>query len=552
MKHFGQKFRIISILLIFLVGFCPYLNLGYIYNTNTNIYSFDDKLSNLKTSGTYENITIDTLRWNNWTWAETQEWCSGIGTLENPYIIQGHALGIDNFKDGIKINNSQDVYFIIQECTLFWDGSPHLFEVGISILNSTKGTIINNTIHGIYYGIYIDECEQINIVNNRIYSTTTGIAIYNSESCSMDENTISQTGLHGIYLSDSEQNTIKNNVVYDCDYGIYLSNSDDNEVFGNTADDNDIAGIKLRFSNFNNITDNDSMGNLDGIHIEEECDNNSVVNNDFSNNNIGIEMYYSDLNHIIGNIMNNNDYYGLRLEVCENNTVTGNVVKNNTQYGMYIEMESHNNSFRENYFLQNGVHAWNEGLDNDWNSTTIGNYWDNHTGPDVSPQDGIVDVPYTYFAGGIVTIDFLPIAEDGVPQITFDSPSGGSSFGNNAPTIMVRVVDSTPVEMWYTLDGGIHNYTFYYVLYHTFTYTGYAGNVNQAAWDAIPDGSVTILFYAEDIAGNLAFKQISIVKNTFEGLDPGMITLIVVISVVGGLAILSTAFFYLRKRRGST
>lgn len=36
------------------------------------IYTLDQKISGLKASGTYENITIDTLSWNNWTWAENQ------------------------------------------------------------------------------------------------------------------------------------------------------------------------------------------------------------------------------------------------------------------------------------------------------------------------------------------------------------------------------------------------------------------------------------------------------------------------------------------------
>ena len=50
----------------------------------------------------------------------------------------------------------------------------------------------------------------------------------------------------------------------------------------------------------------------------------------------------------------------------------------------------------------------------------------------------------------------------------------------------------------------------------------------------------------------MEFKQISVTKDTSEGLDPGMITLIVLISVIGGVAIMSTAYFYLRKRRIST
>ncbi len=522
------------------------------------IYTLDQKISGLKASGTYENITIDTLSWNNWTWAENQEWCSGLGTFENPYSIQGHTLGVKNFKDGIKVSNSNDVYFTIRNCTVFWNGSISTgMETGISILNSTKGTIINNTIHSISSGIRIVKCEDIDIVNNKVYSAMAGIYLILCDFCVIEENIAFNTD-NGIFLSYCENTILRINIAYNNEYGIFLADSNSNEIIGNTVDNNNNAGIKLYYSNFNNITSNDSKGNLyDGIQMEEECENNRVLYNDFSNNNIGIEIYYSNLNYISNNIANNNDFYGIRLEVCGNNTVTKNIVKNNTQYGMYVEMGSDNNSFIENFFLQNGIHAFDEGLNNIWNSTTIGNYWDNHTGPDTTPQDGIVDEPYTFIAGSSGSVDYYPIAEDGAPRITIHSPSAGTSFGSTAPSLNVEVIDSTPVEMWYTLDGGLHNYTFYYLIIEYYIFPTFLGFVDQSAWDAKPDGSVTITFYAVDVAGNMAHEQVSILKdtsggNTPGGLDPGVVVGIIVISVVSGFAIIGTAYFYLKKRRSSS
>lgn len=73
MKNIKQRFRLFRVVIIILVGFCIYPNLGHVNNTtNTSIYTLDQKISGLKASGTYENITIDTLSWNNWTWAENQ------------------------------------------------------------------------------------------------------------------------------------------------------------------------------------------------------------------------------------------------------------------------------------------------------------------------------------------------------------------------------------------------------------------------------------------------------------------------------------------------
>lgn len=539
MKHIRQKFRIFSVTLIVIIGISLYLNLGYINNTNTKTYSYDQKLPSVKTSGTYENITIDALSWNNWTWAENQEWCSGVGSLQNPYIIQGHTLGVETFHDGIKVNNSNDVYFTIRNCTVFWNGSMATgMETGISILNSTKGTIINNTVHGIASGIRIVECEDINIVNNKVYSAMAGIYFTLSDFCEIEGNIVYSTD-NGIFLTYSENNILKNNIAYSNEYGVYFTYSYYNEVIGNTVDNNNIGGIKLAFSNFNNITDNDSRGNMDGIHIEDECDNNTVVNNDFSNNNIGLEMYYSDFNTITENIAKNNHYYGIRLEVCENNTVTRNIFKNNTQYGMYVEMGSHNNTISENFFLDNGVHAFDEGLDNDWNSITVGNYWDNHTTPDVSPQDGIVDIPYTYISGLTGSIDYLPIAEDGAPTITIHSPSAGSRFGSTAPSFNVEVIDDYLFETWYSVDGGLYNYTF-----------TENGQIDQPAWNAQPEGSITITFYAIDIAGNEASEDVIINKSIpSNGDDPTIVIVIVVLSLIGGVAVAVVAYIFMKKSR---
>jgi len=191
--------------------------------------------------------------------------------------------------------------------------------------------------------------------------------------------------------------------------------------------------------------------------------------------------------------------------------------------------------------VNNKKHAYDGGTDNKWNSTTIGNYWDNHTSPDVSPLDGIVDVPYTYIGGSVGSIDYLPIAEDGAPVITINSPSSGSVFGVSAPTFDVTIVDTTLASMWYTLDGGLHNYTF-----------TENGTIDQSAWDALLDGSVIIRFYAIDIVGNTAFEEVSVIKNIPSGLDPGVILAIVIVSVVGGVAVLGAAYIFLKKRRTST
>jgi hypothetical protein len=57
--------------------------------------------------------------------------------------------------------------------------------------------------------------------------------------------------------------------------------------------------------------------------------------------------------------------------------------------------------------------------------------------------------------------------------------------------------------MWYTIDGGITNITF-----------TSNGTIDQGNWTARPHGTVTLIFYANDTASNIAFELVLINKDT--------------------------------------
>jgi parallel beta-helix repeat protein len=270
------------------------------------------------------------------------------------------------------------------------------------------------------------------------------------------------------------------------------------------------------------------------IFIDNSHYNNITGNTANGNNYEGISLGDGSNNTIKGNKISNNDY-GIYIETGDYNDIIDNIFYNNT-LGMYIESGCDNNSIYQNFFLENGIHAEDDGTDNKWNSTSIGNYWDNWTSPDVAPNDGIVDDPYTYIGGSAGSIDYLPIAEDGAPVIVINSPTSSDVFGLNAPSFDVTITDDYLDEMWYTIDVGITNYTFIE-----------NGIINQTAWAALAEGDVTITFYAKDIIGNEASETVTVVKAT-AGLDPGIIITIVVVSVVGGVALAAVIYIYLKKR----
>ena len=630
---------------------------------------------------------------HNWTWAVSQSWCSGTGESWDPYIIENlNISGFGTESYGIDIRNS-NVSFIIQECLIYNSANAGIYlenvnnsrlinnncsnnRNGIYIQYGNNITILENTANGnIQGGIYAQEINFVNIIGNTLNDNDEGIDIGLCKSSYIIENIASGNIGNGIYLGESLNNTISGNsanVNYD---GIYLEKADFNTIIDNTVNNNIRAGIYLRESEHNIISENFAVGNLNGVFLEDENYNNNITGNILSNNDCGIEIYESDFNSIKGNTANDNNVYGISLEYSNNNTISGNNAKNNTMFGIYLGEENSennisrnsvnnnkntgiyfeddcdynvitentinknnigiylhsncgNNSIYENLFLENGKHAEDGGTDNKWNSTTIGNYWDNWTSPDVNPNDGIVDLPYN-ISGPTGSKDYLPIAEDGAPSITINSPIPSEVFAVTAPSFDVTITDIYLDESWYTIDGGINNYTFiengiidqtawaaktegsvtitFYAsdifsnigiaevsvakdttapilvinspvegetfgntaplfnititednldsIWYSFDggLTNYTiintGTFDQTAWTALPEGDVTITFYARDLAGNEVSETITVVKIIpAGGLDPGIIVIIVVVSIVGGVAIAVVIYIYLKKR----
>jgi parallel beta-helix repeat protein len=389
----------------------------------------------------------------NWTWAVSQEWCSGSGTELDPYVIENLKINGFGFPGiiGIEIENS-NVSFIIRDCL-----------------------IINND-----YGVYFDYVNNSRLIGNNCSNNNYGIYISASSKNTLAGNIILDNENEGIYMYDyCANNTISGNMVNYNGYGIYVEfDCVNNSISGNTINDSGSEGIYFYDDcNNNTVQDNIIRDNENGIYLDSTCDSNILTGNILEHNDVGIRMYE-----------------------CNYATVTENVLNNNTM-GMEIETNSDHNTFYSNFFVNNEWHAEDWGTENSWNCTTIGNYWENWTSPDAN-SDGIVDNPYN-ITGPALSRDYLPIAEDGAPNIIIRSPEDGDRIGSTAPSFEVEVTDVYVWEMWYTLDGGLNNYTF--------TEDG-PFVIDQTAWDALPNEDITIRFYASDIAGNIFYEEITIRK----------------------------------------
>ncbi|KKK44464.1 MAG: hypothetical protein Lokiarch_17980 [Candidatus Lokiarchaeum sp. GC14_75] len=111
-----------------------------------------------------------------------------------------------------------------------------------------------------------------------------------------------------------------------------------------------------------------------------------------------------------------------------------------------------------------------------------------------------------------------------IPVIIIYHPLEDGIFRNTPPDFNISIIEEDLVSTWYTIDGGITNYTF----------TGTIGTIDQDAWNVALEGQINITFYAQDSAGNIGTTIVHVTKSVpSEPAIPGynLFLLIGVISV---------------------
>ncbi|MFX1574826.1 MAG: nitrous oxide reductase family maturation protein NosD [Promethearchaeota archaeon] len=516
--------------LIILVGVSTFV-LYYGFSQNklklvekTNIS--EENFSKLKISTVVSPISIDDSNPSiDWDWAVTQSWCTGSGTASDPYLLEN--LEIDGLGgDCISIQNS-NAYFIIRTCTLYNAGTA------VYLYNVANGTVIENDCSDNSGGVYVEYSSHNEVIGNDLYGNSmgTGINLLYSSNNIVEENIV-DNNYQGIRLEGADDNTILGNVannnsnfgillIYSSDNniikgniqklqkyytGMYLVESDSNIISENSVSDNPYSGIVLDGSYDNLLSGNSIFNNqFDGIFIGSDTSsgysdsNNITLNTIYNNTDNGITLdddcWYNIIwdNDIYDNGMNGLNFANSWYDDCY-----GNVIRDNIDMGIYVSTSSGYISFYENFFHRNGKHAVDDGFNDDWNNTVIGNYWDNYTGTDGN-NDGIGDVPHDFGTG----IDYLPIVDNANPIVTINSPNPNDAF-DNAPSFSLTINEDYLFYMWYTLDGGVKIY-----------FTEFTGTIDQVAWDALADGNITLTFYANDKAENSATPaEVIISKDT--------------------------------------
>ena len=102
------------------------------------------------------------------------------------------------------------------------------------------------------------------------------------------------------------------------------------------------------------------------------------------------------------------------------------------------------------------------------------------------------------------------------PEIIIHSPIHDEIYDVLSPQYNISIIEANLVSTWYTIDGGISN----------FTVTELLGYIDRDAWFDAPEGPIYIRFYAKDYKNLTSYEEIVIIKKITKLLDIDIIDLI--------------------------
>ena len=488
----------------------------YIYNSDynnisRNVISDCFKGINVETSD-FNDIINNTLRNNN-EYAIYFHESSNTNISENKMYECG--IGIDaedgsleeimshNFDSNNYVNDGKLYYY---ESENYLNNNNFTNAGQIILANCTGATISNLNTSVILYYSSDNEITDINVSHYFNY----GIYLHRSHRNNITHCLINENSM-GMLIRISNNNNISNNIVYnnlgtgswefwhieDPGNGIFLTSSHNNIVSYNWLENNTYNGLSLRHSDNNDVIGNNiSHNNYGGIYSYYGDNNEINKSRILQNDGYGLFLKGSNSNTIFENLITNNSNSGILLESSDNNEIISNDLCYN-EYGAYLDSLSNGNTFYLNNLTGNFILNAYQATGNNWNSATIGNYWDDYTGKDTN-DDNIGDGVHNFGTG----TDNLPIWWD-APVILINSPSSGGNFETN-PSFEIVVIEGVEDTIWYSLDNGLTN----------ISSSGLTGTIDENEWYNTTDGPIHLIFYVNDSKGYMTQASVYITKIT--------------------------------------
>ena len=284
----NRKTKILNLIILgFFFAFSPIIaiNLNFITsNRDTCLDNSNDvtlNKDNLKISAVSGKIHIDGN--SGWQAFKNAGNCTGQGMVSDPYIIEDLIIDGGNGDNCIWIENS-DVYFRIENCTVFNAIGSIIYYAGIRLDFVSNGKLIDNIVNDNYYGIRLEESDNNEISGNFANASIHwGIYLDNCDNNKILENYMYFAGDTGIRLSGGEYNLISRNTVnYNSNDGIRVWGSY-NDVVENMVKQNGGVGIQLSSGSYqNNIylncLNNTLNANDPAYQLENRWDNGAKGN----------------------------------------------------------------------------------------------------------------------------------------------------------------------------------------------------------------------------------------------------------------------------------
>ena len=144
-----------------------------------------------------------------------------------------------------------------------------------------------------------------------------------------------------------------------------------------------------------------------------------------------------------------------------------------------------------------------------------------------SLSDGFITITFCAkdYAGNVAYNDVTVLKDSFAPIISINLPLMNDTFGISAPAYNISVFDPHLHKIWYSIDDNnifISNFT---------------GTVDQIIWESLPDGYITLRFYANNTLGNINFKEVIVIKDTSVDQQPQILGynfhIILIITILG-------------------
>jgi len=106
---------------------------------------------------------------------------------------------------------------------------------------------------------------------------------------------------------------------------------------------------------------------------------------------------------------------------------------------------------------------------------------------------------------GIIGLDSVDLRKDMIlPTIVISSPLSFTLFGSTPPDVSVSYFDDNSI---FSISYQLQNFAISTPL------RSWTGSITSSDWDAMSNGTVTIIFRAEDVVGNIAFANVTVRKD---------------------------------------